>query len=96
MTNDGTWIDWQCLLDASALLARCRYTLQYTYPFAYFLDAGPRKELFEYQQAQLEREIENLSWQIEHVETANISSLENQVDIAEKCRVTLLKDFLEV
>ena len=43
--TDGTWIDWQCVLDAAALLARCRYTLQYTYPFAYYMDAGPRKEL---------------------------------------------------
>jgi hypothetical protein len=43
--TDGTWIDWQCLLDAAALLARCRYTLQYTYPYAYYMDAGPRKEL---------------------------------------------------
>jgi hypothetical protein len=24
----GTWIDWQYLLDAAALLAKCRYTLQ--------------------------------------------------------------------
>lgn len=38
-------IDWQCLLDAARLLARCRYTLQYTYPYAYYMEAGPRKEL---------------------------------------------------
>ena len=43
--TEGTCIDWQCLLDAAALLARCRYTLKYTYPFAYYMDAGPRKEL---------------------------------------------------
>lgn len=43
--TEGTWIDWQCLLDAAGLLARCRYTLQYTYPYAYYMDAGPRKEL---------------------------------------------------
>ena len=43
--TEGTWIDWQCLLDAAALLARCRYTLQYTYPYAYYMEPGPRKEL---------------------------------------------------
>lgn len=90
----GTWIDWQYLFDAAALLAKCRYTLQYTYPYAYFMDTGSsRKELFEYQQAQLEREIENLSWKIERAETTDRGDLENQMDIAEKRRMTLLKDF---
>jgi hypothetical protein len=41
---------------------------------------------FEYQQAQLEAEIENLSWKIEHAETTDRGDLENQMDIAEKRR----------
>lgn len=94
MSGSGTWIDWQYLLDASSLLARCRYTLQYTYPYAYYMGPSPRKELFEYQQAQLEAEIENLSWKIEHAETTDRGDLENQIDIAEKRRTSLLKDFL--
>ena len=49
---------------------------------------------FEYQQAQLEVEIENLSWKIEHAETTDRGDLENQIDIAEKRRTSLLKDFL--
>ncbi|XP_073976847.1 E3 ubiquitin-protein ligase ari-2 [Rhodnius prolixus] len=96
MNSSGTWIDWQYLVDAAALLAKCRYTLQYTYPYAYYLEVGPRKELFEYQQAQLEAEIENLSWKIERAETTDRGDLENQIDIAEKRRTTLLKDFLDV
>lgn len=48
--GSGTWIDWQQLLEGAALLARCRYTLQYTYPYAYYMDSGTRKVLFEYQQ----------------------------------------------
>ncbi|XP_022184559.2 potential E3 ubiquitin-protein ligase ariadne-2 [Nilaparvata lugens] len=96
MNSSGTWIDWQYLMDAAALLAKCRYTLQYTYPYAYFMEPGPRKELFEYQQAQLEAEIENLSWKIERAESTDRGELENQIDIAEKRRTTLLKDFLEV
>lgn len=38
MVNAGTWIDWQYLLDATSLLRRCRYTLQYTYPYAYYME----------------------------------------------------------
>ncbi|GAB6020685.1 putative E3 ubiquitin-protein ligase ariadne-2 [Chamberlinius hualienensis] len=94
MKNEGTWIDWQYLLDAATLLAKCRYTLQYTYPYAYYMEAGSRKQLFEYQQAQLEAEIENLSWKIERAETTDRGDLENQMDVAEKRRTTLLKDFL--
>ncbi|GIY69792.1 potential E3 ubiquitin-protein ligase ariadne-2 [Caerostris extrusa] len=71
MASEGTWIDWQYLRDAAALLAKCRYTLQYTYPFAYYMESSPRKELFEYQQAQLEAEIENLSWKVERAETTD-------------------------
>lgn len=94
MQNQGTWIDWQYLFDAASLLAKCRYTLQYTYPYAYYMETGPRKELFEYQQAQLEAEIENLSWKVERAETTDRGDLENQMDVAEKRRGTLLKDFL--
>jgi len=95
MESAGTWIDWQYLLDAANLLAKCRYTLKYTYPYAYYMECGPRKELFEYQQAQLEAEIENLSWKIERAETTDRGDLQNQMDIAEKRRSILLKDFLE-
>lgn len=46
-------------------------------------------------QAQLEAEIENLSWKVERAETTDRGDLENQMDIAEKRRITLLKDFLD-
>ncbi|XP_065347349.1 potential E3 ubiquitin-protein ligase ariadne-2 [Cloeon dipterum] len=95
-SGSGTWIDWQYLLDASNLLAKCRYTLQYTYPYAYYMEPSSRKELFEYQQASLEAEIENLSWKIERAESTDRGDLENQMDVAEKRRLTLLKDFLNV
>lgn len=48
--NSSTWIDWQYLFVAASLLAKCRYTLQYTYPYAYYMEASSRKDLFEYQQ----------------------------------------------
>ena len=108
MGGSGTWIDWQYLFDAAKLLARCRYTLQYTYPYAYYMETSPRKQLvrerimsivltfkhfvqFEYQQAQLEAEIENLSWKIEHAETTDRGDLENQMDVAEKRRYIILR-----
>lgn len=93
-STGSTWIDWQYLLDAAALLAKCRYTLQYTYPYVYYMEPGPRKQLFEYQQAQLESEIEALSWKVERAETYDRGEMENQMDIAEKRRSILLKDFL--
>ncbi|XP_068588995.1 E3 ubiquitin-protein ligase ARIH2 [Cebidichthys violaceus] len=107
MNNLGTWIDWQYLHNASRLLAKCRYTLQYTYPYAYYMESGPRKKLFEYQQAQLEAEIENLSWKVERADTyergvvggegelsaSDRGDLENQMHIAEKKRRTLLNGF---
>ena len=45
MSGNGTWIDWQYLFDSAKLLAKCRYTLQYTYPFAYYMELSPRKQL---------------------------------------------------
>ncbi|KAH7729633.1 Protein T12E12.1 [Aphelenchoides avenae] len=91
--HEGTWIDWQYLHDAATLLTKCRYTLQYTYPFAYYMESGPRKELFEYQQAQLEKEIEELSWKVERAETTDRGDLENQMHVAERKRRTLFQDF---
>ena len=93
MNNLGTWIDWQYLQNAAKLLAECRYTLQYTYPYAYYMESGPRKKLFEYQQAQLEAEMENLSWKVERADSYDRGDLQNQMHIAEQRRRTLLKDF---
>jgi len=55
--NAATWIDWQYLFDAANLLAKCRYTLQYTYPYAYYMEPSSRKDLFEYQQVSHSHEI---------------------------------------
>lgn len=94
MHNDGTWIDWQYLLRAGELLAKCRLTLQNTYPLAYYSPPGAEKELFEYQQAQLEAVIEELSWKLEHAGSYQRGEIENQMDIAGKRRHTLLTHFL--
>uniref|UniRef100_H2YY24 RBR-type E3 ubiquitin transferase n=1 Tax=Ciona savignyi TaxID=51511 RepID=H2YY24_CIOSA len=93
-SNQGTWIDWQYLLRAGELLAKCRYTLQYTYPHVYYAESGPEKTLFEYQQAQLEVEIEGLAWKLEHVGDYQRGDVENQMDVSEKRRQTLLARFV--
>ncbi|XP_078485899.1 E3 ubiquitin-protein ligase ARIH2 isoform X1 [Ciona intestinalis] len=95
-SNQGTWIDWQYLLRAGELLAQCRYTLQYTYPLVYYAETGPEKTLFEYQQAQLEVEIEGLAWKLEHAGEYQRGDIENQMDVAEKRRQTLLTRFVTV
>lgn len=46
--HEGTWIDWQYLHSASHLLTKCRYTLQYTYPFAYYLEQSVNKDLVKF------------------------------------------------
>ena len=49
---------------------------------------------FEYQQAQLEAEIENLSWKIERAEIMERGDILNQMDVAEKRRTTMLREFI--
>lgn len=58
---NATWIDWQYLFTAASLLAKCRYTLKYTYPFAYYASmdsTSSRKDLFEYQQGDINQLID--------------------------------------
>ena len=50
---------------------------------------------FEYQQAQLEVEIENLSWKVERAETTDVAELRQQMNAAEVKRLTLLRDFIK-
>lgn len=91
--GEGTWIDWQYLKDAATHLTKCRYTLKYTYPYAYYMEEI-RKPLFEYQQAQLEREIENLSWKVERAEATTVADLKQQMNTTEIQRENLLRDFV--
>lgn len=90
----GTLVDWEFLIEAVDVLTRARYTLQYTYPYAYFLDSNEDKALFENIQAELEREVENLSHSLEKVNLNDKFNIKLQMDIVEKRRKTLLKDFI--
>jgi len=59
--GDNTWIDCQYLNEANEALYECRYALQYTYVYAYYL---PKEEIhrehFEMQQTELERQTEDV------------------------------------
>jgi ariadne-2 len=92
----GTWRAWQNLLHAATLLVKCRYTLKYTYPYSYYMEPGHRKEIFEFQQSQLEDEVQKLSPMVEAGVLSACFDFKYQVNITENRRATLLKEFLEV
>nr|CUU99683.1 hypothetical transcript [Hymenolepis microstoma] len=96
--HEGTWIDWQHLLSAGETLRKCRYTLKYTYPYAYFRpsEENPASQtfaLFEYQQGLLEAEVEALSWSVAKAEITDTAGLMHQMNICEKHRRTLIQEF---
>ena len=49
---------------------------------------------FEYQQAVLEVEIENLSWKVERAESTHVAEINQQMNTTEVKRLTLLRDFV--
>lgn len=90
----GTLVDWEFLTEAVEHLTRARYTLQYTYPYAFYLEENnSKKMLFENIQAELEREVENLSHSLEKATLNDKFNIESQMNIVEKRRKTLLLDF---
>ncbi|KAM7533313.1 hypothetical protein Aperf_G00000125915 [Anoplocephala perfoliata] len=100
-SGEGTWIDWQPLLSAAETLQKCRYTLKYTYPYAYCRPtdesaSSQRFALFEYQQALLEAEVEDLSWKIAHAEITDKGALMHKMNVCEKHRKTLIQEFYTV
>jgi ariadne-2 len=90
----GTLVDWEFLIEAADILTKARYTLQYTYPYAYYLENHEIKLLFENIQAELEREVENLSHSLEKANLNDKYDVKTQMSIVEKRRKTLLKDFI--
>ena len=56
-----SYTEQQALQKAFDVLQQCRRTLKYTYPFAYYLTRNNQAEVFEQNQADLERATEALS-----------------------------------
>ncbi|TFK82526.1 hypothetical protein K466DRAFT_590455 [Polyporus arcularius HHB13444] len=65
VTSELTWIQVQFMKKAVDVVFRCRMTLKWTYAMAYYLASGNEKELFEDNQRDLERAVEELSELIE-------------------------------
>lgn len=58
---NNSWIDVQFIMDTVEQLIECRRVLKFTYAYAYSMEDGPRKTLFEYNQGMLENNTEKLS-----------------------------------
>ncbi|TBU44537.1 RING-5 domain-containing protein [Dichomitus squalens] len=65
ITSELTWIQVQFMKKAVDVVFKCRMTLKWTYAMAYYLSLGNEKELFEDNQRDLERAVEELSELIE-------------------------------
>ncbi|OBZ70843.1 Heat shock protein hsp88 [Grifola frondosa] len=80
MTSELTWIEVQFMKKGVDIVNKCRMTLKWTYAMAYFLEKGNEKELFEDNQRDLERAVEELSELIESpIEPETIPSLRQKV-----------------
>lgn len=66
MEGSNTWMDCQYLVEANEALHECRYSLRYTYVYAFYLDKTSNlKANFEMQQSELERQTEELAGYLE-------------------------------
>jgi len=80
ITSALTWIEVQFMKKAVDEVFRCRMTLKWTYAMAYYLDLNNQKELFEDNQRDLERAVEELSELIESpLDPEIISSIRQKV-----------------
>jgi len=60
--GDNTWMDCQYLNEANEALHNCRYTLKFTYVYAFYLPPeDSHRHNFEMQQTELERQTEELA-----------------------------------
>ncbi|KAJ7699291.1 hypothetical protein B0H17DRAFT_1129353 [Mycena rosella] len=79
VTSALTWIEVQ-FMKAVEEVDKCRMTLKWTYAMAYYLAQGNQKDLFEDNQRDLERAVEDLSELLESpIEPENIPTLRQKV-----------------
>ncbi|KAG9124998.1 hypothetical protein FRC07_009404 [Ceratobasidium sp. 392] len=80
VTSDLTWIEVQFAKKAVDEVIKCRNTLQWTYAMAYYLEKGNEKELFEDNQRDLEKAVEDLSELLElPLESQDIPTLRQKI-----------------
>ncbi|KAI0266667.1 hypothetical protein BC834DRAFT_872941 [Gloeopeniophorella convolvens] len=80
LTTDLTWIEVQFMKKAVDIVESCRTTLKWTYAMAYYLENGNQKAMFEDNQRDLERAVEDLSELLEQpIEGETIPLLRQKV-----------------
>jgi len=80
ITSQLTWIEVQFARKAVDEVFKCRMTLKWTYAMAYYLAKGNEKELYEDNQRDLERAVEDLSELLESpIDPDNIGSLRQKM-----------------
>ncbi|THH12787.1 hypothetical protein EW146_g7372 [Bondarzewia mesenterica] len=80
VTTDLTWIEVQFMKKAVDEVEKCRTTLKWTYAMAYYLEKGNEKELFEDNQRDLEKAVEDLSELLESpIEAETIPTMRQKV-----------------
>ncbi|KAJ7910942.1 hypothetical protein B0H13DRAFT_2328848 [Mycena leptocephala] len=80
ITSALTWIEVQFMKKAVEEVDKCRMTLKWTYAMAYYLSKGNQKDLFEDNQRDLEKAVEDLSELLESpIEPENIPTLRQKV-----------------
>ncbi|TDL25950.1 hypothetical protein BD410DRAFT_783951 [Rickenella mellea] len=80
ITSDLTWIEVQFAKKAVDEVEKCRMTLKWTYAMAYYLAKGNEKEMFEDNQRDLERAVEDLSELLESpIEPETIPTLRQKM-----------------
>ena len=80
-----SFTDQQAIPKAFQVLQRCRRTLKYTYSFAYYLKRNNQAELFEANQANLERATEVLSGFLEAEIDVQNNSVTDLMDTTQYC-----------
>ncbi|KAF8644818.1 hypothetical protein AX16_008275 [Volvariella volvacea WC 439] len=80
ITSALTWIEVQFMKKAVEEVEKCRMTLKWTYAMAYYLAKGNQKELYEDNQRDLEKAVEDLSELLESpIEPEKIPTLRQKV-----------------
>ncbi|CCU97711.1 unnamed protein product [Malassezia sympodialis ATCC 42132] len=95
-TSDLTWIEVQFLKKAADTLSECRMTLKWTYCMVYYLERNNMTELFEDNQRDLERAVEELSGQLEMpIERETIPAMRQKVTDCTFVNLTLVTAYVQ-
>lgn len=93
--NHMYWIDVQYIKEAAISLHKARIMLKWSYVYGYYLPKHINRDLFEFLQANLESQTENLSGLLEQKEPAERKALINATGCVNKMVKKLLEGLAE-